>query len=566
MAEQQQLFEFKPKPVIKGYPELRWTGKHPYTSTQYFPAQLKESYGEPVDGWMNKIFWGDNIQVMSHLLKDFRGKIDLIYIDPPFDSKADYKKKIKLRGKTASSDSSSFEEKQYGDIWTSDEYLQFMYERLILCKELLSDTGSIYVHCDWHKSHFFRLLLDEIFGYDNFVNEIIWNYTSGGAGEKSFSRKHDTIYLYSKTKDYYFNKQTYKRYIDKSKGYDPRIKYFKDSDGREYRLNIMTDVWSDIGIISPNGFERTDYPTQKPEDLIKRILETSTIEGNLVFDCFMGSGTTQAVAMKMNRRFLGADINLAAVQTTTKRLITIQQDSRTKLEQEPPGFEVYNVNNYDFFRNPVEAKELIIQAFEIQKIEEGNVYDGELDGRMVKIFPTDRIATKADIDSFIPHLPYRKFEEQKTKSPSQPVEKIIFICMGHEPSLKAAFENELNEYNVDVEIVDILREKENLQFKHDAEAEIVIENDKLIIKDFYPLNLMQKLSLEKETVENWRELVDSVLIDFNYDGETFKPDLEDIPEKNELVSGEYNIPDNASQIMIKITDLLSESLEVIVEA
>lgn len=139
-----ELFEFDDRPVIKGYPELRWTGKRPYRSTQYFPAQLKESYGEPTDGWMNKIFWGDNLQVMSHLLKEYRGKVDLIYIDPPFDSNTDYKKKIKLKGKNVTNDSSAFEEKQYGDIWTNDDYLQFMFERLVLLRELLSSTGSLF--------------------------------------------------------------------------------------------------------------------------------------------------------------------------------------------------------------------------------------------------------------------------------------------------------------------------------------------------------------------------------------------------------------------------------------
>ena len=123
-------FTFEQRQPIKGYPELYWTGKRPYTSTQYYPAQLKESYGEPKDGWMNKIFWGDNLQVMSHMLKDYRGKIDLIYIDPPFDSKADYKKKIKKKGVVVYNDNTSFEEKQYSDIWTNDEYLQFMYERI----------------------------------------------------------------------------------------------------------------------------------------------------------------------------------------------------------------------------------------------------------------------------------------------------------------------------------------------------------------------------------------------------------------------------------------------------
>lgn len=177
-------FTFEQRQPIKGYPELHWTGKRPYTSTQYYPAQLKESYGEPKDGWMNKIFWGDNLQVMSHMLKDYRGKIDLIYIDPPFDSKADYKKKIKLKKKgIVSSDMSSFEEKQYGDIWINDEYLQFMYERFIILKELLSENGSIYVHCDWHKAHHLRLVLDEVFGPENFRNEIVWWYLWGGRGK-----------------------------------------------------------------------------------------------------------------------------------------------------------------------------------------------------------------------------------------------------------------------------------------------------------------------------------------------------------------------------------------------
>lgn len=170
--DEQLTFEFEQRPTIKGFPELRWTGKRPYRSTQYYPAQLRESYGEEQNGWINKIFWGDNLQVMSHLLKEYRGKIDLIYIDPPFDSKADYKRKIEVKnvGKTTS-DSSSFEEKQYGDIWTNDEYLQFMYERLILMRELLSEKGCIYVHCDWHKVHHLRCLLDEVFGSNNFVNE-----------------------------------------------------------------------------------------------------------------------------------------------------------------------------------------------------------------------------------------------------------------------------------------------------------------------------------------------------------------------------------------------------------
>ena len=553
-------FEFEKVNTIKGFPELHWTGKRPYKRTDYFPAQLKERYGDFKDDWINKLFWGDNLQVMSHLLKEYRGKIDLIYIDPPFDSKADYKKKVQLKGKTIFNDNNSFEEKQYSDIWTNDEYLQFMYERLTIMRELLANNGSIYVQCDWHKSHHLRMLLDEVFGPSNFVNEIIWSYKSGGASKCSFASKHDTIFLYSKSSDYKFKEQKYKRIVDKSKGYDPRIEYHVDeTTGKEYRWNIMTDVWDDIGIISPNGFERLDYPTQKPEDLIKRIIETSSDEGDLVFDCFMGSGTTQAVAMKLGRRFIGADINLGAVQTTTKRLIGVAND--LKDDNKYLGFEVYNVNNYDFFRNPVEAKDLLIDALGIQRFNSTSVYDGELDGRMVKIMPVNRIATKFDLEELKANLPYQKFEKRKSENPSEPVEKITIVCMGHEPDLKFSLEQDLN-YKLDIEIIDILKDKKELQFKRDSEANIVIEDGKLIIKEFYPMNLLQKLNLQNEYVEDWRQLVESVMIDWNYDGLVIAPSEVDISGNKNLVKGEYEIPKEAENIKIKITDLLSETFEM----
>lgn len=173
IADSVEHYKFDYEP-IQGYPELRWRGKRPFRTTQYYPAQLKEAYGEPVNGWMNRIYWGDNLQVMSHMLKEFRGQIKLIYIDPPFDSKADYKKTIKLRGHEVDNDYTAFEEKQYTDIWTNDEYLQFMYERLILMRELLAADGSIYVHCDYRKSHVLRSIMDEIFGISNYKNDIRW--------------------------------------------------------------------------------------------------------------------------------------------------------------------------------------------------------------------------------------------------------------------------------------------------------------------------------------------------------------------------------------------------------
>ncbi len=553
-------FEFERINTIKGYPELHWTGKRPYRGTNYYPAQLKEKYGEMKDDWINKIFWGDNLQVMSHMLREYRGKIDLIYIDPPFDSKADYKKYIELKGKKIEGDKTGFEEKQYSDIWTNDEYLQFMYERLTIMRELLSERGSIYVHCDYRVNSYLRLILDDIFGKDNFKNEIIWSYKTGGTTDKYFNRKHDNILYYSKTKEYIYNNIKEKSIVDKSKGYNPNTQQFIDEDGNPYVMVNPRDVWELQHINMHDQTERLGYPTQKPERLLEKIILASSKPGDIVFDCFMGSGTTQAVAMKLGRKFLGADINLGAIQTTTKRLINVANELKEDNEKYT-GFEVYNVNNYDFFRNPIEAKELLIDALGIQKFDGNNVYDGELDGRMIKIMPVNRITTKSDLEELKANLPYQKFEKRKAENPLDPVERITIVCMGHEPDVKPSLEQDLNNYNIDIEILDILKDKSDLQFKRDSEAVIDIEENKLIIKEFYPMNLLQKLSLQKEYVEDWKQMIESVMIDWNYDGAVMEPKEIDIAEKNELVKGEYDIPENATNIKIKITDLLSETYE-----
>lgn len=652
MENEQLTFEFTKRPTIKGFPELRWTGKRPYEFTQYYPAQLRERYGEEKNGWINKIFWGDNLQVMSHMLKEYRGQVDLIYIDPPFDSKADYKKKIEIKGigKTGT-DTSSFEEKQYGDIWINDEYLQFMYERLTVLYHLLSDKGAIYIHCDWHKSAQLRCICDPIFGPENFRNEIIWCYrTSLKSSNKAFGRDHDTILLYSKTglheihpdrKDFPVSEATIKRwgaYADET-GFVSN-KHFAGSsstiidtsdDTKGFYINqgIPRDWWEISANVAKGNTSEViagKYPTQKPEALIERIIKASSNPGDLVFDCFMGSGTTQAVAMKLGRRFIGADINLGAIQTTTKRLINVAKELQSGQNQqvtlvngnkksvtydvveptqqtvaESPaeyyiaasseetsdsnigfahecvdvesttddakytGFEVYNVNNYDFFRNPVEARDLIIEALEIQPYSQSHVWDGELDGRMVKIMPVNRIATKADLEELKVNLPYHTYEKRKEESPNQPVERMTIVCMGHEPDLKASLEQELSDYKLDIEIVDILRDKKELQLKREAEAEIVCEGDKLVIRSFYPMNLLQKLSLQKEYVEDWRQLVESIMVDWNYDGVVMQPSVTDVPDKKELVRGIYDIPKDAGTIKVKITDLLSESIEVEVQ-
>lgn len=573
-------YEFEP---IRGKPMLKWDGKRPFSSTQYFPAQEKERYGDETDGWMNELYWGDNLQVMSHLLKKYRGRVNLIYIDPPFDSKADYKKTITLRGQKVENDHSSFEDKQYTDIWTNDEYLQFMYERLILCRELLADNGSIYLHCDWHKNHYLRMILDEVFGMSNFRNEIIWAYFGFKRGtSKKFPQKHDTILSYTKTCDYIWNVQ-YRPY---SEEYLKRFK--RDKDGRLYRDDVNPTAggariiyldpnkgdiveanWVDIPPVNPIGSERCDYPTQKPEALLERIIKASSNPGDLVFDCFMGSGTTQAVAMKLGRKFIGADINLGAIQTTTKRLLGVAAEIGEQLpnKEEPKytGFTVYNVNNYDVFRNPVEAKDLLVQALELDPCPDTSLYDGEKDDWFYKIMPVNRLATKADLNEIVTGFDWKKAEKKSLESPGKPVLKLRLVGMGHEPDLAASLEKQFGEFKVEVEVIDILRDKSQLVFKRDSEAKIVRAGGKVKIKAFYPMNLLKKLSIQKSKAGDWKELVDSVMIDFNYDGAVFTPTVVDVPQDGEFVKGEYEIPTDAGTIRVKITDLLAESLEMEVE-
>ncbi len=348
----------------------------------------------------------------------------------------------------------------------------------------------------------------------------------------------------------------------------PYIKYYLD----ERPGVAAATIWSEIGILSPTAVERLDYPTQKPAALLERIIKASSNPGDLVFDCFMGSGTTQAVAMKLGRRFIGADINLGAVQTATKRLISLgaelhQPQRKLALADdiEPPtarytGFEVYNINNYDIFRNPVEAKDLLLQALEVNRLQAGSLFDGEKDGRMVKLMPVNRIATRQDLNELITGFDYKAFERRQAEQPTQPVERLTLVCMGHEPGLAAHLQREVA-YKLDVEVVDILRDKQDIQFKRDSEAKIVVQGDQLVIERFYPLNLLGKLSLQQEHVTDWRELVESVMIDWNYDGAVLQPTVTDIPEGEALVAGRYAIPADAGTIRVKITDLLAESLE-----
>lgn len=324
------------------------------------------------DGWRNKLIWGDNALVMSSLLERYAGKIDVIYIDPPFATGADFSVSARVGdGDFATKEQSLLEEKAYRDTWGRglDSYLSIMSDRLVLMRDLLAPTGNIFVHLDWHVGHELKVLLDEIFGAGDFLGEIIWNYGSPSGGRVSGSKlvkAHDTIFHWAKARGSHKYKLAYLPYGDKY--INDWFKYF-DDDGRRYRRRMRgsakegtaswekqyldeskglpaSSVWNDIQQVyaDPRAYkegttsELLDYPTQKPEKLISRLVEMTSDPGDLVADFFVGSGSTAAVAEKLGRRWIAVDLGRFAVHTTRKRLMGIEGCR---------PFEVMNLGKYE---------------------------------------------------------------------------------------------------------------------------------------------------------------------------------------------------------------------------
>ena len=270
----------------------------------------------------NRIINGDNLNVMKCLAKeDMIEKFQFIYADPPFFSKTDYKSEIKNK---LNSDKTIpvLKQKAYKDSWENgmEEYLTMLTARLYGFLELLKDDGIICMHLDWHAVHYIKVIMDEVFGEKNFVNEIIWNYKSGGVSKRRFARKHDTLLLYSKTKDYKFNPRREKSYNRGLKPYRFKgVKEYKDEIGW-YTLVNMKDVWQ-LDMVGRTSAERTGYATQKPETLLARLIDSCTDEGDLCGDFFGGSGTTAASCEKKGRRWISCDKGKLSSINTLKRMI-----------------------------------------------------------------------------------------------------------------------------------------------------------------------------------------------------------------------------------------------------
>lgn len=648
----------------KGRPMLTWVGKRPLSRVTAFPAQHVETFDPSGDAarrasernlwadWPDRyprgglLFHGDNKEVLAHLLANgFRGQVKLIYIDPPFDSGADYVRRVRLRGITGNAkvEGESYslgEQVQYEDIWTNDNYLQFMYERLLLLKELLAEDGSIYVHTDREREHQLRMLCDEVFGAENFLNWIAYR-TEVARGRKArspfFGNNLNLLFVYSRDRDAACEAfQTVTKldpvedpdgegYLRDDKGYfshsDPgsysahslyllalqgrihgefdldhtqkvlipegrvRVKYYLRSiNGKWYKERYHDNVWEDILGIANQPGEDTGYPTQKVEELLRRIVTSSSYPGDLVLDCFVGSGTTAAVAQKLGRRWIACDINKGAIQTTSKRLQTIIQEhiaarnknGQTKLldsEDAPPepaqlSFTVWRVNDYDLQIQHNEAVNLACEHLGIQRTRTDRFFDGTLGRNLVKIIPFNHPLSPLDLDEIRRELEARPDEDRS----------ITVVCLGKELAADAWIEdwNRLRRGAGAVNRIEVIELRTDPRYgkflvHNPASAKVkVTRKDGQLhveIQDFVSPTIIERLAQQsgvlKPQIEDWRAMVDCVMIDPAYDGEVFNVAMSDVPaRKDDLVSGSYTLPAPGGEttVAVKIIDMLGEEV------
>lgn len=449
--------------------ELVWNGKTREVCTAILPFQSLEHIDEPrkektdddllgldmggrqVKGWTNKLIWGDNKLILSSLKSgalrrqiEEAGGLKLIYIDPPFDVGADFSMDIEIGGETFHKEPNLLEQIAYRDTWGrgADSFIAMIYERLILMRDLMHPEGSIYVHCDWRVQGYMRGILDEVFGKNLFQNEIIWKRTSPSSSKaraNKFSADHDTVYYFTKSDKYCFNRvfgeypeeeieKRFRQSDERGRYKDAELATYSEAtlerlkienrlivtSGGKYRYKIYLDeiegvlidtLWMDIPPVNSQAHQSTGYATQKPESLLERIIKASSNEGDLVADFFCGSGTTAAVAEKLGRKWIASDLGKFGIHTTRKRLIQVQRDLKVG-GKNFSAFEVLNLGRYErqaylnisgrltgkkkeaaLAKKEQEFRELILRAYKAQPLENEAFFHGKNAGRLVVVGP-----------------------------------------------------------------------------------------------------------------------------------------------------------------------------------
>ena len=533
----------------------------------YYETELREHVGDAADPTDNLVIRGECLSACAYL-KDRGITVDLVYIDPPFASGADYAKKVYLRRNPRVAEAireaeneldieelRAFEEKMYGDIWNKESYLNWMYENLMAIKSVMSDTASIYVEVDSHIGHYVKILLDEIFGEQNFINEIIWKRTFShsdvGQGAKHFGRLHDVIFLYSKAETYTMN-VVYTPYSD---DYIKNFYKYKDENGRKYRLVSLLgpggaskgnpyyevmgvtrywafskesmqkmieqglivqtkpgavpqrkryidesegvplqDIWTDIPAVQGGANENVNYATQKPEALLERIIKASSNEGMVVADFFGGSGVTAAVAARLGRKFIHADVNLNSIQTTRDRLVAAGA-----------RFDVLEVKDgVSLYRNPVQTmaklKSLIPglrNEDALDKFWEGSIVDTRY-GMTPVYLPNLMDGTTRLLDK---PLMNRIIHEAMPDLPEDTRRVIVYyIDIDDRPALEQ-FIHEQNNTLIEIELRDLKQVLDDVVAEDYAEWSVTTEEDGLFSRWKVDIRQFQSERVQKKIEE-----------------------------------------------------------------
>jgi adenine-specific DNA-methyltransferase len=539
--------------------ELSWKGKYDKNGKQVapirtpLPFQTVETVNESAQQrqktldlfrerqnteWRNRLIWGDKKYVLPSLLPDFAGKIDLIYIDPPFATGADFTLNVKVGDKQFQKEPTIIEQKAYRDTWGKglDSYLQWFYETSVLLFDLLSPKGSLYVHLDWHVSHYAKLVLDEVFGEGSFRNEIVWSYRKLAKAGSQFPKSHDVILFYTRGRQNIFNTQyvplaesTLKRWGDRKRGgkdFNTRFATDEPSDGA-----VMPDTW-DIPLPIGANPQKTGYPTQKPEELLERIIKSSSNEDSIVLDCFCGSGTTAAVAEKLGRRWIACDLGRFAIHITRKRLLSIE------------GVRPFVVQNLGKYERQIwqkaqfgdtaaadirEYRDFILSLYNAEPIPGYTWIHGKKGGRMVHVGTVDSPVAAGDVRSMA--IEFRKLIGKGKNSPKEAAIDILGWDFGFE--LNEIQKQIANEAQINVRFVRIPREildergvnpQDIIFFELGAlsaevkikprNREATIELTDFMIPDAVPNDVVK-------AIKHWSEWIDYWAVDFNYSDDTF---------------------------------------------
>jgi len=570
--------------------ELVYAGKERkediLADTLSVPFQLIKKFGEAKEGeWQNMLIFGDNLQALKHLLKlkeqgklrnpDGRNGVKLIYIDPPFATKQEF------RGSKG--------EKAYQDKIAGADFLEFLRKRLIFLKELLSEDGTLYLHLDWRKGHYMKLLIDELFGESNFRNEIIWHYDIGARGKNEFGTKHDIIFRYTNTDNFIFNTEDI---LVPFKSGMTEWRYTKGGQaGKEMpKGKIPSDVW-DI-YLNAMSAEHIGFPTQKPEALLERIIKASSNEGDIVLDCFAGSGTTGAVAEKLGRKWIMVDSSKLAIYTMQKRMLNLKAEIGNKGKAlNPKPFVLYNAGLYlnsGFIEKMDEAdyRKFVLELFSAEPIDnkiKGVQTHGILNNRPVMVFSQKDYLTHEFIDDLHKTIGSRlkdemyiiapmgvvRFNEDYVdkgkiryhilKVPYSIIQKILDkdFVRGLQPISKANINQTIESVGFDF----IYPPKVECEYYQSKEGELF---DQLVIKikKFEPVQISKK---PVEFEDPKKEALSMVMIDKDYDGKVF--DMDYYFFGDEIAKNDFKVifpAEKAGQkIMIIYLDVLgNEKVEV----